>query len=257
MLGSKMMSSRGKPTLSETRMSYARLQMRIFSAYPAACPSSSKAITTTAAPKRLMILAWRIKLASPSLSEIEFAMHLPWQHLRPASTMWNFDESTMMGRRETSGSGIAMFKNLVIAATPSSMPSSMLMSSTCAPLSAWCLAMSSALSYSPPMISFLNLIEPARLQRSPRLTKPRVPRSTVHASRPEICILGMPVIVGLTRGLTDATAFANAPMCSGVVPQQPPSMLTMPRSANCFTSSANSAGFWSYPPIALGRPAFG
>ena len=46
-------------------------------------------------------------------------------------------------------------------------------------------------------------------------------------------------------------------MCSGVVPQQPPSMLTRPSSAKSLTLSANISGVSSYPPIALGRPALG
>mmetsp|Transcript_5080 Transcript_5080/g.17048 ORF Transcript_5080/g.17048 Transcript_5080/m.17048 type:complete len:327 (-) Transcript_5080:769-1749(-) len=214
-------------------------------------------MTTTAAPKRLMILAFLMKSSSPSLREMELAMHLPWQHLRPASRMWNLEESTIMGRRLTSGSGMAMLRNLVMAATPSSMPSSMLMSSTWAPFSAWCLATSRALSYSLSMMSFLNLADPARLQRSPRLRKPNCLRSTVTASRPEIFMRGSSGGVGLTRGLMLATSCARALMWSGVVPQQPPRRLTRPRSANWRTSLAKASGVWSYPPIALGRPALG
>mmetsp|Transcript_5226 Transcript_5226/g.15529 ORF Transcript_5226/g.15529 Transcript_5226/m.15529 type:complete len:203 (+) Transcript_5226:2752-3360(+) len=202
-------------------------------------------MTTTAAPKRLMILAFLMKSSSPSLREMEFAMHLPWQHLRPASRMWNLDESTIMGSLEMSGSGMAMLRNFCIAATPSSMPSSMLMSSTWAPDSAWCFAMSSAFSYSPFMMSFLNLMEPARLQRSPRLRKPNLLRSTSTASRPEMIMRGSAGASGFCRGLVSLTALASAAMWSGVVPQQPPSMLTRPRSANCFTSVAKASGFWS------------
>ena len=36
-------------------------------------------------------------------------MHLPWLHLRPASTTWNFDESIMKGTLDTSGSETIRF----------------------------------------------------------------------------------------------------------------------------------------------------
>ena len=101
--------------------------------------------------------------------------------------MWNLDESTMMGSLEMSGSGAIRLRNLVMANTPSSRPSSMLTSMTCAPDSACARAISSALSYSPLRMSFLNLIEPAMLQRSPTFMKPR-PLSTVRGSRPEMRI---------------------------------------------------------------------
>jgi hypothetical protein len=46
-------------------------------------------------------------------------------------------------------------------------------------------------------------------------------------------------------------------MCSGVVPQQPPTMLTKPLAAKSSMMHAVSCGFSSYSPKALGRPAFG
>ena len=60
-----------------------------FSLQVAAWPSSSKAMTTTAAPWRLTMRALCLKASSPSLSEMELTMHLPWHDFRPASTMWN------------------------------------------------------------------------------------------------------------------------------------------------------------------------
>jgi hypothetical protein len=74
------------------------------------------------------------KAASPSFIEIELTIGLPWIVFRPASMTWNFEESTMIGTREISGSEAIRLQNSVIAACESSRPSSMLMSMTCAPL---------------------------------------------------------------------------------------------------------------------------
>ena len=65
---------------------------------------------------------------------IEFTTHLPWQHFRPASMTSQRDESIMIGTRAISGSPAIRLRNLVMAAGESSMPSSMLMSITFAPL---------------------------------------------------------------------------------------------------------------------------
>ena len=62
---------------------------------------------------------------------------------------------------------------------------------------------------------------------------------------------------GSWRGATSSRASAIARMWSGVVPQHPPTMFTSPFSAIAFTADAISSGLWSYPPISLGRPAFG
>mmetsp|Transcript_12459 Transcript_12459/g.31573 ORF Transcript_12459/g.31573 Transcript_12459/m.31573 type:complete len:207 (+) Transcript_12459:4854-5474(+) len=203
-------------------------------------------MTTTAAPKRLTILALRINSASPSLSEMELTMHLPWQHLRPASMMWNLDESIMSGSFEMSGSGMSMLRNFFIAYSPSSRPSSMLTSITCAPDSAWLRAISSALSYSPLRMSFLYFIEPAMLHRSPTFMKPRF-LSTVSGSRPEMRISVN--AGGRSRGLKGVplamafeTIWSTAWMCSGVVPQQPPSALTRPLSRKSLTEVAKDSG---------------
>ncbi len=59
------------------------------------------------------------------------------------------------------------------------------------------------------------------------------------------------------RGGTPATDSAMWPMWSGVVPQQPPTMLTNPLVAYSFTSAAVSHAVSSYSPKAFGRPAFG
>ena len=46
-------------------------------------------------------------------------------------------------------------------------------------------------------------------------------------------------------------------MCSGEVPQQPPTMFTIPLSANSFSNAPIASGVWSYSPSGFGNPAFG
>jgi hypothetical protein len=60
-----------------------------------------------------------------------------------------------------------------------------------------------------------------------------------------------------TRGLLPLAEVATAAMWSGVVPQQPPSRLTSPLTANSSTTLAVWSGVSSYSPKALGRPALG
>ena len=48
-----------------------------------------------------------------------------------------------------------------------------------------------------------------------------------------------------------------AAMCSGVVPQQPPTTFTQPFCANSPINRLVFSGVSSYSPIGLGRPAFG
>ena len=58
---------------------------------------------------------------------------LPCRALSPASTTSHLEESTITGTRTMSGSVATRRVKRCIAATPSIMPSSMLMSITCAP----------------------------------------------------------------------------------------------------------------------------
>jgi hypothetical protein len=60
---------------------------------------------------------------------------LPCTHFRPASITLHFDESIISGTRAMSGSAATRRRKRLIAASASSMPSSMLTSITCAPLS--------------------------------------------------------------------------------------------------------------------------
>ena len=85
-----------------------------------------------------------MKASSPSFSEIEFTTDLPCRHFRPASITENFDESTITGTRAMSGSAAIRLRNVVIACSESSRPSSMLTSITCAPFSTCSRAIDSA-----------------------------------------------------------------------------------------------------------------
>ena len=111
-----------------------------------AWPSSSKAITTAAAPYLRQSRACSTKASSPSLSEIELTIALPWTHFRPASITSHLEESTITGTRLMSGSEATSLRNRSIAATPSIMPSSMLTSMTWAPFSTCCAATARPLS---------------------------------------------------------------------------------------------------------------
>lgn len=61
------------------------------------CPSSSKAITTTAAPNFLIFLAFSRKSSSPSFRLMLLTMHFPWQHFNPASITAKLEESMHRG----------------------------------------------------------------------------------------------------------------------------------------------------------------
>ena len=75
MLGSKMMSDGSKPA-SSVSSRYARSQISTLRSTVSACPCSSNAITTTAAPYRLIRRAFSRKSSSPSFRLIEFTMPL-------------------------------------------------------------------------------------------------------------------------------------------------------------------------------------
>ena len=99
-----------------------------------ACPCSSNAITTMPAPYFRIVRARRRNSASPSFRLIELTIGLPCTHFRPASSTDHFELSIMNGTRATSGSVARRFRNVVIACSESSIPSSMLMSRRFAPL---------------------------------------------------------------------------------------------------------------------------
>ena len=70
-------------------------------------------------------------------------MPFPWTHLSPASSTDHLEESSTTGTRLMSGSEAMSWRNFTMAAWESSIPSSMLMSIICAPLSTCWRAMSS------------------------------------------------------------------------------------------------------------------
>mmetsp|Transcript_5087 Transcript_5087/g.6188 ORF Transcript_5087/g.6188 Transcript_5087/m.6188 type:complete len:206 (+) Transcript_5087:1351-1968(+) len=205
-------------------------------------------MTTTAAPCFFTIVACSMNFSSPTFREILLMIGLPWHHFKPASTISNFDESIMKGTFETSGSVTAILMNFSIAGTPSIIPSSTLMSITCAPSSTCCFAMSIASPYFPSTMSLLNLREPAMLHLSPTFRKGKPTSlwtsSTIRSVSPESHIFGRPKS-GSLRGLHILTASWIASMCCGVDPQQPPIIFTHPSCANCKLSAAISAGLSS------------
>lgn len=141
----------------------------------------------------------------------------------------------------------------------------------------------------PSLMSRQNLRDPATLQRSPMLTK-LVKGPTVKGSSPGKLILNNWLIDWLIQTCENHViwfftfrryswwksfhCFGNCsnknqiprykfrrilgrltdPMCSGVVPQQPPTILTNPCSANSAICSAVMSGVSSYSPKVLGRP---
>ena len=158
--------------------------------------------------------------------------------------------------RILSGSDAIRFRKRDIAATESSIASSMLMSMTCAPFSTCWRATCSASSYCSARISRAKAFEPVTLVRSPTFTK-SVDSSTLKASRPDR--RSAEGRSGTLRGGIASMACAMAAICSGVVPQQPPAMFTKPACANSASSAEVTSGVSSKPvsDIGLGSPAFG
>ena len=107
---------------------------------------------------------------------------------------------------------------------------------------------------SPASISRRNFAEPVTFVRSPTTTKPVSGRMT-NGSRPEK--RGSRVGSGTRRGRSPSTARAISCVCSGVVPQQPPTTLTSPSSANARRNRLVSPGCSSCRPSSFGSPAFG
>ena len=196
-----------------------------------------------------------MNFSSPSFIEMELTIALPCTHLSPASITSHFEESTITGTREMSGSEAISLRKRSIAATPSIMPSSMLTSMTCAPASTCCAATVEAgvvvavldqlaeAGGAGDVGALADVEEEALLGDGDRLEAGQTHRRT--RSRAAM------------RGATPLAASAIAPMCSAVVPQQPPTMLTSPLVANSPSTSAIWPGVWSYSPNALGRPALG
>ena len=140
----------------------------------------------------------------------------------------------MIGTRAMSGSAAIRFRKRAIAAFESSIASSMLMSMTCAPFSTCWRATASASSYWPLRIRRAKALEPVTLVRSPTLTNSES-SPMFSGSRPDRRSLRSD-LPAPRAAATPSPPRAIARMCSGVVPQQPPAMLTKPASANSFSS---------------------
>ena len=111
-----------------------------------------------------------MKRSSPSFKEIEFTTHFPCTTFKPASMISHFELSIIIGTREISGSAAIKFRNLVMAYSPSNIPSSILISIICAPPSTCWRAISNASSYFSSFINRRNFREPVTLVRSPTFT---------------------------------------------------------------------------------------
>ena len=233
---------------------YARRQISTLRAVVAACPASSNAITTAAAPYRCRVRALSRKSASPSFRLIEFTTGLPCTHFSPASMTDHFELSIITGTRAISGSVATRLRNRVIVCSESSSASSMLTSIRLAPPRTWSRATSAAAAKSPDLTRRAKRADPVTLVRSPTIRK--APLRTVRVSSPLNRLPPAPP-AGRGRGGSPSTARAMAAMWSGVVPQQPPRALTNPLAANSRSSPAVSSGVSSYSPKALGSPAFG
>ena len=194
--------------------------------------------------------------SSPSFSEMEFTMDLPCTHFKPASITAHLEESIIIGILAISGSEATKFKKWVMAFWASSIPSSILISITWAPFSTCCLATETASSYFSSIMSFAKALDPVTLVRSPTLTNKDWSSISRGSSPDSLVIVAR---VGIFRGGKLATSSAMALIWAGVVPQQPPAILTKPLSANSFRSDDVSCGFSSNPvsDIGFGRPAFG
>ena len=190
----------------------------------------------------------------PSLSEMELTIGLPCVHCKPASIISHFEESTMIGTLAISGSEAIKFIKRTMAALPSSIPSSILISTTCAPSSTCARQISSASSYSSLRIKRLNLADPVTFARSPTLTNNDA-SPILKASKPES--RHSSGIFGICLGAKPLAASAIALMCSGVEPQQPPKIFTSPDVAHSLTCLLIVSASRSYSPNSLGRPAFG
>ena len=232
--------------------------MSILRSKVSAWPCSSNAITITAAPERLTSCACRRNSSSPFFKLIEFTTALPCTHLRPASITLHFELSIIIGTRAMSGSLPIKFKKRAMAASESIIPSSILTSIMFAPPWTCWRATVSAPSKSSPRINFENFGEPVMFVRSPITAKPNSD-VILSGSRPESCNTSLLVRPGISRGGQPRTAFAISRMCSGVVPQHPPTRLSQPFFAHFCNFGASDFGVSGKPvsESGSGRPAFG
>ena len=103
-------------------------------------------------------------------------------------------------------------------------------------------------------MSLANCVDPVTLVRSPTLVN-KESGPMLNGSRP--LRRQRTSISGTTRGGMPSTASTIASMCAGVVPQQPPTMLTNPLCAKSRITDAMCSGVSSYCPNSFGNPALG
>ena len=181
-------------------------------------------------------------------------MPLPCTHLRPASRMLHFEESTTMGTREMSGSEAISDRKRTIAASESSSPSSMFTSMSCAPFRTCWRATSSPASKSPSLMSLRKRADPVTLVRSPMLAKsesgPRLSGSSPRGGSGARCPVG-----GAEGGRPPPRRWLRCGpgWCRSIRPRCSES----PRVANSASWAAIDSGVSSYSPSSLGRPALG
>ena len=246
MLGSRITSSFRKPACS-VRSLWARIRTATRRSTESAWPCSSNAITTAAAPYRRHSRAWRRNSSSPSLSEIEFTTPRPWSCRSPASMTDHFELSTMTGTAAMSGSEPSRRRNRVIAATPSSIASSMFTSSITAPFATWSRAIATA-SSSPSCAPFAGRRHQAREPARPGHVRPlahvdeQPARHRDRRAAPGPTGGSTAPAPDTTRGGTPATAAAIAAVCSGVDPQHEPAMLRSPARAHSPRAAAICSG---------------
>ena len=156
-------------------------------------------------------------------------MHFPWAHLRPASITDHLELSIMIGTLARSGSEAMRLRKRVIEPSESSRAASKLMSITLAPLSTCCRAMERASSKFSSRTSRRKRGEPVMLVLSPTITRGALWPSSLRGSRPLSRVAA--AVFGSSRGAQALTLSAMARICSGVVPQQPPTMLSSPSPA--------------------------
>ena len=138
----------------------------------------------------------------------------------------HFELSIITGTALMSGSVASRRRNRDIASAESSIASSMFTSISWAPASTCWRATSTASSKRSSRISFANFREPVTFVRSPTFTNTLPGCGIASGSRPDSRVFGS--ISGSSRGGRPATASAIALTWAGVVPQQPPAMLTQP-----------------------------
>ena len=175
-----------------------------------ACPSSSKAITTTAAPKRLSSSALLRKSCSPALRLMELTMHLPPAFFNPARTVCQSLLSIIRTAFPTAGSPLIYRQKVCISCWLSSIASSIFISMIVAPPSIWLRATESASSYCFSAMRRAKRLDPATFVRSPTFVKFCVFRSMRSGSRPDTRSFWS--AFGMLRGLSSRSASAIALM---------------------------------------------